>query len=380
MKIDQINIYKILLPFSGDFSHSRKRAPSANNILVEIIADEGKIEGYGEGAPRAYVTGETQESIIEALSDFLQKDWFPWELNDVSQIWRLVDSLPNGKEYNSALCALEMSLLDALGKSQDKALIDYFPNDFYTSKIQYGAAVPLTSRARMTKICRSIKKMNINKIKLKMGKDFEENKGTIEIASCVFGDEYDLKIDVNGVWDRELALKHVPLIKDYNVKVVEQPMMPHDENVAEFAEIMQNYGVVLMADESACSLRDIERIINEGYYRMVNVRLSKCGGFRKSLKIIGSLRRNRVSFQIAAHLGESGVLSAAGRALSLLCRDAVYHDGSYDEYLLKENITVQDVSFGPSGSAGPLGGPGLGVTVSSESLKRLSTDCVSIAR
>ena len=105
---------------------------------------------------------------------------------------------------------------------------------------------------------------------------------------------------------------------------------------------------------------------------MINVRISKCGGFRRSLRIIDYLRDNNISFQIGCQLGETGLLSAAGRALSLLCGDAIYYDGSYDEFMLKENITSENVSFGAGGKAGPLKGFGLGIEVSRQKLERLS--------
>ena len=127
-----------------------------------------------------------------------------------------------------------------------------------------------------------------------------------------------------------------------------------------------------MADESACSLDDVKKIVKNGHYRMINVRLSKCGGMRNSLKMIDYLRCHGISFQIGCHLGESGILSAAGRVLCLLCNDAVYYDGSYDEYLLEKNVTIENVSFGPGGEAGPLNGPGLGVKVSGQNLSGLS--------
>ena len=111
---------------------------------------------------------------------------------------------------------------------------------------------------------------------------------------------------------------------------------------------------------------------------MVNVRLSKCGGFRNSLRIIDYLRQNKVSFQIGCHLGESGILSAAGRALCLLCKDALYYDGSYDEFLLKENITKENVTFGLGGKARPLVGPGLGVEINIQNLKQLSNSAKTI--
>ena len=77
-------------------------------------------------------------------------------------------------------------------------------------------------------------------------------------------------------------------------------------------------------------------------------------------------------------MGESGILSAAGRILCLLCGDAVYCDGSYDEFLLKQNVTVEDVSMGPGGEADPLNGPGLGVEVSDKNLACLSEGYTTI--
>jgi len=379
MRIEQLKVHKISLPFSGDFSHSRKKGSSANNIIVEVIANQGETKGYGEGAPRRYVTGESQESVIKTISHLLQEDSFPWELNDISQIWDFVDNLPDIKEHHSAICALEMSLLDALGKNQNRNVIGYFPKDFLTSTIYYGATISLSNKKRIMEICRLIGKMRINKLRLKMGKDFEQNKEAIETVKLLFGDDYDLRIDLNGAWDHETAYKHVPLIKRFNVKVVEQPMMPGDQGLVEFAAMIQNHGVILMADESACSLADVKKVVKDEYYKMINVRLSKCGGFRNSLKIINYLRTRGLSFQIGCQLGESGILSAAGRALSLLCRDAVYYDGSYDRFMLKENITTEDVSFGPGGKAGPLDSPGLGVKINKENLIRLSNGYPSLS-
>jgi muconate cycloisomerase len=202
----------------------------------------------------------------------------------------------------------------------------------------------------------------------------------MEAVHQVFGEDYDLKIDVNGVWDLDLASRHASLINRYKVKVLEQPMMSDDQDLADFAGLMKAAGVILMADESVCTLKDVERISAQGHYEMVNVRLSKCGGIRNSLKMIDHLRAKGILFQVGCHLGESGILSAAGRLLCLLCGDAVYYDGSYDDYLLKDNITRENVSFGLGGKAGPLTGPGLGVEVNRQNLARLSEISESMTR
>jgi len=378
MKIDTVNVYKISLPFTGDFSISRKKGSSANNIVVEVVADKGGIKGYGEGAPIRFVTGETQESAAKSASRFVQKDSFPWKLDNVSQIWDFIDSLPKGKESNAAICAAEMALLDALGKSQNKAIIDYFLKDFYTNTVYYGAAIPLGNKLRIMELCELIRKLKINQLRIKMDKDFEQNREAVETVKLVFGDDYDLRIDPNGVWDRDLAFKHIPLITKYKVKVVEEPMSYLDPGFIEFVGLMKSYGVTLMACETVCTLEDLERIIKDDYYNMTNVKLCRSGGFRRSLRMIERIRSSRLSFQIGCTLGESGILSAAGRALSLLCKDAVYYDGSYDRFMVKENTTIEDVSFGRGGEAGPLDGPGLGVIINKESLMHLSNGSPSV--
>jgi L-alanine-DL-glutamate epimerase-like enolase superfamily enzyme len=379
VRIDKVIIHQIKLPFSFDFSHSLRKRSYVNNIIVEIIAQQDEIIGYGEGAPRSYVTGESIESTVKSIHHFIKHDTFPLKLKDISQIWNFVDDITRGRDHNAAICALETALLDALGKSQDRHIIDYFSKDFITGNVYYGAPIPLDNNEKIMEICRLIKKMKINALRLKLGKNIEQNKTILETVRSVFGEDYDLRIDINCAWDRKLAFMHIPLIQKYNVKAIEQPMMPEDPDIADFADLMQNIGVILMADESACSFNDVEKIVREGYYKMINVRLSKCGGFKNSFRIIDYLRSNGIPFQVGCQLGESGILSAAGRVLCLLCRDAVYYDGSYDKFLLKENVTFENVSFGEAGKAGPLNSPGLGVTVSPQRLKNMSYDCNMIS-
>jgi len=378
MKIDQVNVYEVSLPFQMAISHALTKTASANNIVVEVIAEGGRIKGYGEGTPRRYVTGESPQEAVANIHHIVRNNSYPWELTDVSDLWNFVDVLPDERIYNPAICALETALLDALGKEQQRNMIDFFPHDYLASNIYYGSGFPLGDNRKLTEHCLLMKKMKINKLKLKMGKNFNTNQEALEIISQVFEYEYDLKIDVNCVWNNDLALKHIPLLKKYQVKVVEQPMMPDDPAIAGFAEALKKCGIILMADESACSFGDVGKIVEEGYYKMINIRLSKMGGFRKSLKIIDYLRKKDLFFQIGCHLGESGILSAAGRILSLLCRDSLYYDGSYDDLLLKQNITTENVSFGLGGEAGPLKGPGLGVTINEQSLSQLTVNPVRV--
>lgn len=372
MKIDHINVYRIILPFKREFSISQWRAVSSDTIVVEILSGKGEIRGVGEGLPIPFVTGETPESTLDHIRSFCRKKTFPWELEDVSQIWEYVDSLPDGKENSSAVSALEMSLLDLLGKKENRAVIEYFPKDFFTESIHYGAIVPLGDVERLKEVCELLKNMEIYTIRIKMGADLEQDKRAFELVRTSLGDHCDIRIDPNRIWDRQLVLDHLPLIREYNVRVVEEPMAIDDTGFNESVDLIRSTGAIIMACESAPTLKEVKQAVKKGCYQLINVKLCRSGGFRRALQTIDFLRSSGVPFQVGCSLGESGILSAAGRALCLLCGDAVYYDGSYDPFLLAENTTMNDVSFGPGGEAGPLGGSGLGVNVDIKKLEQLS--------
>jgi muconate cycloisomerase len=260
--------------------------------------------------------------------------------------------------------------LDAYGKKEGRYLTGYFSGAFATETVYYGTTIPLLDAKSIERLCRQIKDYKIKKVRLKVGNNFFQNQANFESIKHIFFDGYDLKIDANGSWSKSDAFDHIPLIEKYQVKVVEQPMSPKDPALIDFASQMNRSKILVMADESVCSLEDIQTCIDQGF-TMVNIRLSKCGGFRRSFEMIDFVRDKNLRFQIGCHLGESGILSAAGRVMALLCKDAIYYDGSYDAYLLKQNTTTYPVSFGLGGKAEALQGSGLGVEVDLQSLRSL---------
>jgi len=378
LKIKTINIYKLRLPFRLTFSHSLKKANSADNIIVEILTNS--LKGYGESGPRPYVTGETQETALRDVPALALSKKFPWDMDNLHQVKDFIRSVSEGKSRNAALCALELALLDLLAKSKGFRLLGLFPTKHLSEKVCYGGVAPLGNQKIISKICIIFKDIGINTIRLKLGQDYEQNRQSMRTVWEVMGRDCDLRVDVNGAWNLELARQHLPLLISNNISMVEQPLLPQDSGWKGLGEIFKSQGIKLMADESVCSMEELEKIIEEGAIDSINIRISKCGGFLNSLKMINRIRDAGLGFQIGCQLGESGILSAAGRSLSLISPDAFYHDGSYDNMLLEKNITTQDVSFGKGGWAMPLDGTGLGVQIEHEALSRFSNSMVTISR
>src|SRR5712691_5585179 len=78
MRVKEITAWQVRIPLKKPIQHASHTRTETDNIVVRVILDD-KTEGYGEGVPREYVTGETIDSALallkqSALSDQLE-DW-----------------------------------------------------------------------------------------------------------------------------------------------------------------------------------------------------------------------------------------------------------------------------------------------------------------
>ena len=75
--------------------------------------------------------------------------------------------------------------------------------------------------------------------------------------------------------------------------------------------------------------------------------------------------------QVGCQVGESSLLSAAGRLLAATLPEFEALEGSTGRRLLEHDVTDEPYEFGPGGFAGVQQTPGLGVSVTSERLAKL---------
>jgi muconate cycloisomerase len=127
-----------------------------------------------------------------------------------------------------------------------------------------------------------------------------------------------------------------------------------------------------MLDESLCSLTDAHRAIESGTCDLFNIRLSKCGGLIPSLRLAAVAHQAGLGYQLGCQVGETGILSAAGRHFAGSVANIRYLEGSYDRHLVRERLTVQDITFGRGGLAPALTGFGLGVDIDANALQRVT--------
>jgi muconate cycloisomerase len=127
-----------------------------------------------------------------------------------------------------------------------------------------------------------------------------------------------------------------------------------------------------MLDESLCSLVDAERAVSQKLCDLFNLRLSKCGGFIPSLRLAQFAKQQGLGYQLGCQVGETAILTAAGRHFASSVADLRYIEGSYDSHLVREALATEDLTFGWGGWAAAISRPGLGISLDSAALARVT--------
>jgi len=138
--------------------------------------------------------------------------------------------------------------------------------------------------------------------------------------------------------------------------------------------------VPVIADESLVSAEDAQRLAAQRGCHLFNIRISKCGGLLNSARIAAIGRAAGIGCMLGAQVGETALLSAAGRQFGTRVPDVRFFEGSYGKLLLTEDIATAEITFGKGGEAPALLGPGLGVDVDQRRLDAYVTHRAPVAR
>ncbi|MCX7422425.1 MAG: dipeptide epimerase [Planctomycetia bacterium] len=389
MQLRRLTAYHVRIPLKHKVRHASHSREETDSLVVRCELDNGAV-GWGEGLPRPYVTGETIDNVWSLLPESALARQLAEPFENLSQAIALLDRfkldvadcecpfVERGCFGNSARCAIELAVLDATARSEGVPLsrvTELVPETIAIreSKTQtrYGAAITTMSRWKTAIRAWKIRLYGFQQTKVKVGVDGVDDAELLQqIRKILPANRVDIRLDANEAWSCEkLEAKLAPLLP-FEITSLEQPV-PHS-TVAGLSKLRGRIGVPLMLDESLCSLTDAHRAIESGTCDLFNIRLSKCGGFIPSLRLAAVAHQAGLGYQLGCQVGETGILSAAGRHFACSVANIRYLEGSYDRHLVRERLTVQDITFGRGGIAPALTGPGLGVDVDEVALKRVT--------
>jgi muconate cycloisomerase len=368
-RIERIDVLSARLPFRFSFGHALAERSDSTNVYVRLTLDDGTV-GYGEGVPREYVTGETVESALAALGERQVPALLGRALDAPDDVAAAIDDaapVAGPPLANSARCALELALLDAAGKHFGRSAGAWLAPEL-AEVVRYDAVIPFSSPKKLAAIAIAVRALGVRQVKIKVGDDLGRDLRSLRLLRRLLGWGVDLRVDANCAWPTaDDALRSIAALRRYGVTAVEEPLPPHD--LESLARITAETPETIIVDESLRTPADAAALIDARACDAFNIRVSKCGGLLTSMQIAQLARDAGLDVVVGAQVGESGILSAAGRLFAAAISPR-YVEGSGGSLLLKEDLTVERMFPGPGGRAKRFTGPGLGIHVIESVLER----------
>jgi len=381
LKIAALHAYQVRIPLRRRIRHAAHTRTETDNLLVRCVLEDGT-EGFGEGVPRDYVTGETITSAFDLLrrSDLAgQRE----DCRDFEQAVTLAERLQlapvpgdeRGCEGNAARCAVELAILDAYGRHFGRALSDVvrlLAPEIYQPQthVRYSGAITTARTIKTLTAAIVFRIYRFKQVKIKVGMEGYNDRHRLGMMRRWGGRKIDMRLDANEAWTPANVVERIRDLEPFGISAVEQPL-PHAD-AAVLRDVRRQVRTPIMLDESLCSRYDAERAVEGQICDLFNIRLSKCGGFIPSLRLAQFAKQQGLGFQLGCQVGETAVLSAAGRHFAASVAGLRYLEGSYDRHLVREALATKDLTFGWGGWAKALPGPGLGIALDRQALQRVA--------
>lgn len=338
----KIEAWILNIPFKVVFKHNSASRSETSTFWVQVTF-EGVV-GIGEGCPREYVTGETEQSCLQFF-DRWKEIWMGFSGWSDLEHW----AAHHAKEIDqnlSAWCAVEMAFLDAWAQYKNKSVSAFLGVSSKPMVAEYSAILGDASESQWQAMCDWHLKNEMKNFKLKVNADVEIDRWRVEyiLSKCP---EASIRLDANNMWEDFSSVQTYLNALPAEVFAIEEPLKVPQWQALN--ELVSQSHVRVILDEHVCVLEDLIQI--EYPARMIlNIRVSKCGGIIRSIALGRKALDLGMKIIIGAQVGESSALTRAGLIVHHALDGEVWGmEGAYGLHLLEEDFFREHYQFGKAG-------------------------------
>jgi muconate cycloisomerase len=335
-------------------------------VIVELRLANGA-EGIGEaatlGGPRW--SEESVESIKSAVDAYLAPVLIGAPANRFEAARTRMEAA--AKRNNAAKAAIESALFDAVGKTLGVPAGQLLGGAVHESLPVLWTLASGDPAQEIEEAERKLAARLHNTFKVKIGAQTPEaDIARLSDLARALTDRASLIVDANQAWDETTALRYLPVLAELGVRLVEQPLPAW--NLTGMARLRARSTVPLMADECVFSAHDMLDVVRTGAADVVSLKLVKHGGLLAT--------RNVAAVAEAAGIGlyggcllESSIGAAAHLQIFGGLRELAWGCEHFGPQILVDDLVEQPLRFADFRIHLPAG-PGLGVTLDQEKLRR----------
>ena len=321
--------------------------------------------------------GPDKGAIHLATGAIVNAIWDLWAKSEGKPVWKLVadmtpEELVNCIDFRYLTdCVEEDEATDLLrkwaaNKSNREAILREKGYPCYTTSagwLGYGDE-------KLARLCKEAIDAGFNYVKLKVGRDVEEDKRRIKIAREIIGNDRQLMIDANQTWERNDAIDWVKQLSFANPWFIEEPTSPDD--VEAHRAIRQAVRPVKVATGEMCQNRIVfKQFIMREAIDIVQIDACRLGGVNEVLAVL--LMAAKYKLPVCPHAGGVGLCEYVQHLamIDYLCFSGSM-EGRVTEYVdhLHEHF-VSPCIIRNAAYVAPID-PGFSIEMKPESLKKYS--------
>lgn len=368
--IEQVETFLVDLPTIRPHQLAMTTMKGQTLMIVRIRTSDG-IVGVGEGTTIGGLAygPESPEGMKLAIDTYFA----PLLLaSDPSRIGLAMGAIGRSAQGNHfAKCAVEMALIDALGKRTGLSAAELLGGRQHDRlPVAWTLASGDTARD-IAEAEEMLAKRRHNIFKLKIGKgDARANIAHVSAIKRALGDRGSVRVDINQAWSEATASAMLPLLHDAGVDLVEQPIGL--KNVKGLARLARESSVAIMADEA---LQGPETAFNIAQYAAADVfaiKIMQSGGLFAAGKVAAIAEAAGIGLYGGTML-EAGIATAAAAHLFSTFAKLEWGTELFGPLLLTEEILEEPLDYSEF-SLGVPTGPGLGINLDEAQISRFRRD------
>jgi L-alanine-DL-glutamate epimerase-like enolase superfamily enzyme len=313
-------------------------------LLAVSLTGEDGVTGHGEAAPLEPYDGVSVQRVEEALARYIGVLAESERLNGA----QLIDACRRVDDVPAALAALDLALWDRAGRLRELPIAALL-TDNPAPDVPVNATISAVDRAGVAdETARAVSEgFDCVKLKVAVGDDA----GRVAAARAAAGPEVALRLDANGGWEVEQAVRTIEALEPAGLELVEEPV----HGLQAVREVRERVAVRVSIDETAAE----HGALGAGVADAVCLKISRCGGIGGLIAAATLVRASGAEPYIASTFdGPLGVAAGVHAAAALASRGPVPHCGLAT---LGMFAGIDNPLPAREGRIALPGGPGLGV-------------------
>jgi L-Ala-D/L-Glu epimerase len=283
------------------------------DLLAVSLTDEDGVVGHGEAAPLQPYDGVSIERTQRALDSYAPVLEQAGRLNGAQLIdaCRRVDDLPQ------ALAAIDLAMWDRAGRVRGLPVAALLTDD-PAEHVPVNATISSLDRAGVAEQAALAVRRGFDCLKLKVA--VGDDAGRVAAARAAAGPEVALRLDANGGWQVEEAVRAIEALAPAGLELVEEPV----HGLHAVREVRERVAVRVSIDETAAE----HGALGAGVADAVCLKVSRCGGIGGLIAAAALVRASGAEPYVASTFdGPLGVAAGVHAAAALASRGAVPHCG-----------------------------------------------------